>query len=319
MAARLAEQQLVEQRSRSRSRHAVHARIASIDDRVRLSRPGRAAGRHGPVRSPTRFRRLPRHVRRGRRRARRAAQHTVLRGAGRRADAHREHPARDSRRQRRRLRGWSSRAASRRRSRPATASASTRRTSRPVRYPSRMPCGRCAAAGGTCRRRCRWATGAMAAILGLDARRASTRVPARRPRSGEVVTPANLNAPGPGRDCRAHRCGGARRGARRKALGARSGSIPLAVSAPFHCALMKPAEDRLAPELRASDRARPARFRSWRNVDAEPKRTAGDVDRGARSARCRAPVRWEDVVRRLAREGVDARSGARSGHACWPG
>ena len=79
--------------------------------------------------------------------------------------------------------------------------------------------------------------------------------------------------------------------------------IPLAVSAPFHCALMKPAEERLAPELRALDGQRPARFRSSPTSTREPKRDAG----GAIDALIRqvsAPVRWEDVVRRLIAEGV---------------
>ena len=60
---------------------------------------------------------------------------------------------------------------------------------------------------------------------------------------------------------------------------------------------------RLAPELRAV-RGRDPRVPVVANVDAEPKRTAAAVDRGARSQQVRAPVRWEDVVKRLASEGV---------------
>ena len=70
----------------------------------------------------------------------------------------------------------------------------------------------------------------------------------------------------------------ARAGERAKALGAKR-AIPLAVSAPFHCALMKPAEDRLAPELRALA-AHDPRIPVVANVDAEPKR-----DRRARRSR----------------------------------
>jgi [acyl-carrier-protein] S-malonyltransferase len=65
---------------------------------------------------------------------------------------------------------------------------------------------------------------------------------------------------------------------------------------------MKPAEDRLAPELRALAASNP-RIPVIANVDAEPKRDAG----GAIEALIRqvsSPVRWEDVVRRLAEEGV---------------
>ena len=78
--------------------------------------------------------------------------------------------------------------------------------------------------------------------------------------------------------------------------------MPLPVSAPFHCALMKPAEERLAPELRALEFDDP-RVPVVANVDAEPKRDARGGDRSA-GRPGNAPVRWEDVVRRLASEGV---------------
>ena len=140
--------------------------------------------------------------------------------------------------------------------------------------------------------------GAMAAILGLDADAvAQACVEAA---NGEVVSAANLNGAGQvviagGRDAVA------RAGERARALGAKR-VIPLAVSAPFHCALMKPAEDRLAPELRAIQAQAP-RVPIVANVDAEPKRDA----RSAIEALVRqvsSPVRWEAVVRRLASEGV---------------
>ena len=92
-----------------------------------------------------------------------------------------------------------------------------------------------------------------------------------------------------------------RAGERAKALGARR-VIPLAVSAPFHCALLKPAQDRLEPELRALDVHDP-RIPVVANVDAEPKRDAASaIDALVRQVS--APVRWEQVVRRLASEGV---------------
>ena len=65
---------------------------------------------------------------------------------------------------------------------------------------------------------------------------------------------------------------------------------------------MKPAEERLAPELRAV-RTQDPRLPIVANVDAQPKRTArGAID--ALVAQVSAPVRWEAVVRRLASEGV---------------
>jgi [acyl-carrier-protein] S-malonyltransferase len=78
--------------------------------------------------------------------------------------------------------------------------------------------------------------------------------------------------------------------------------IPLAVSAPFHCALMKPAEARLAPELRALATQTP-RQPIVANVDAELKRD-GSAAIDALIRQVSGAVRWEDVVRRLASEGV---------------
>jgi [acyl-carrier-protein] S-malonyltransferase len=143
-------------------------------------------------------------------------------------------------------------------------------------------------------------TGAMAALLGADealAARACTEAA-----HGDVVSPANLNGPGQVVIAGA-RDAVARAGERAKALGAKR-VMPLPVSAPFHCALMKPAEERLAPELRALG-ARNPQVPVIANVDAQPKTTAGAaID--ALVAQVSAPVRWEDVVRRLASAGVRA-------------
>jgi [acyl-carrier-protein] S-malonyltransferase len=143
--------------------------------------------------------------------------------------------------------------------------------------------------------------GGMAAILGLDedgVTRACAATMAEL--AGRVVTPANLNAPGQ-IVIAGHADAVIRAGEHAKALGAKR-SIPLAVSAPFHCALMKPAEDRLAPELRALPAASP-RIPVVANVDAEPKRDApGAIEALIRQVS--APVRWEDVVRRLIAEGT---------------
>jgi [acyl-carrier-protein] S-malonyltransferase len=140
--------------------------------------------------------------------------------------------------------------------------------------------------------------GAMAAILGLDAdevARACAEVA-----DGQIVTPANLNAPGQ-IVIAGHAQAVLRASERAKALGAKR-AIPLAVSAPFHCQLMKPAEDRLAPELRALASKDPA-FPIVANVDAQPKRTAADsIEALVRQVSC--PVRWEEVVRRLIAEGA---------------
>jgi [acyl-carrier-protein] S-malonyltransferase len=140
--------------------------------------------------------------------------------------------------------------------------------------------------------------GAMAAILGLD--EAGVIRACEEAAEGEVVSAANLN--GGGQIVIAGTAAAvARASEKAKALGAKR-AIPLPVSAPFHCALMKPAEVRLAPELRAVKASDP-RIPVVANVDAEPKRTAAaSID--ALIKQVASPVRWEDVVRRLASEGV---------------
>jgi [acyl-carrier-protein] S-malonyltransferase len=142
--------------------------------------------------------------------------------------------------------------------------------------------------------------GAMAAILGLDRESVTRACRDVEAETGRVVSPANLNAPGQV-VIAGHADAVARASERAKALGARR-AIPLAVSAPFHCALMKPAEERLAPELRALTVSDPA-IPVIANVDAEPKRDAASaVDALIRQVS--SPVRWEDVVTRLVKEGV---------------
>jgi len=140
--------------------------------------------------------------------------------------------------------------------------------------------------------------GSMAAILGLDADAVARAC--EDAAQGEVVSPANIN--GAGQVVIAGAAGAVQRaGERAKALGAKR-VIPLAVSAPFHCALLKPAEERLEPELRMLTVQNP-RMPVVANVDAEPKRDAASaIDALVRQVS--APVRWEQVVRRLASEGV---------------
>jgi [acyl-carrier-protein] S-malonyltransferase len=140
--------------------------------------------------------------------------------------------------------------------------------------------------------------GAMAAILGLDAARVLQAC--EEAAQGEIVSPANLN--GAGQVVIAGAKEAVKRASERaKALGAKR-AIPLPVSAPFHCAMMKPAEERLAPELRALATANP-RVPIVANADAEPKRTATDAIE-ALIRQVSSPVRWEAVVARLASEGV---------------
>lgn len=143
-------------------------------------------------------------------------------------------------------------------------------------------------------------TGAMAAILGAD--EALVAQACMEAADGEVVSPANLNSPGQIVIAGAT-AAVARAGERAKALGAKR-VIPLTVSAPFHCALMAPAQERLAPELRALA-TRDPRVPVVANVDAEPRYDAA-ASIEALIRQVSAPVRWEDSVRRLASEGVTA-------------
>jgi [acyl-carrier-protein] S-malonyltransferase len=115
-------------------------------------------------------------------------------------------------------------------------------------------------------------TGAMSAVLGLAAEKVVQAC--QEAAEGEVVSPANMNGGGQvviaGTKAAVERAG-----ARAKALGAKR-VVPLPVSAPFHCALMKPAEERLAPELRALPVQNP-RIPVVANVDALPKRDAASA------------------------------------------
>ncbi len=141
-------------------------------------------------------------------------------------------------------------------------------------------------------------TGAMAAVLGLNEE--GVRRACEEAAQGEVVSPANINSADQiviaGATAAVQRAS-----ERAKALGAKR-VIGLPVSAPFHCALMKPAEDRLAPELRVLP-VRDPRVPVVANVDAQPK-TGAQAAIDALVQQVSAPVLWAAVVNRLASMGV---------------
>jgi [acyl-carrier-protein] S-malonyltransferase len=140
--------------------------------------------------------------------------------------------------------------------------------------------------------------GAMAAIMGLE-------LPAveqlcAEAAQGEVVGIANVNSA-------QQIVVAGHRGAveRAVALAAERGgkkSVMLPVSAPFHCALMAPAAEKLRPALEAIAVTDPA-IPVVRNVDAGVTRTAAEVKRFL-LRQVASPVRWTDCVRRLAAEGA---------------
>ena len=141
--------------------------------------------------------------------------------------------------------------------------------------------------------------GAMAAIVGLAPE--EVEAACREAAQGEVVSPANYNSPEQ-TVIAGHAGAVARASAACVARGARR-LIPLAVSAPFHCALMAPARERLSPlleELRLEDSKIPV----VTNVDARAELEAGRLRDGLRRP-VDAPVRWVETIRLLARQGVD--------------
>jgi [acyl-carrier-protein] S-malonyltransferase len=141
-------------------------------------------------------------------------------------------------------------------------------------------------------------TGAMAALLGVEL--ATAEQVCAEAAQGEVVGVANINSPGQ-IVIAGHRTAVERAVTAAAARGGKK-SVLLPVSAPFHCALMKPAADRLAVELERVAVSDP-RVPVIRNVDGGVTRTADEV-RPFLVKQVASPVLWTDCVERLAREGA---------------
>jgi [acyl-carrier-protein] S-malonyltransferase len=141
-------------------------------------------------------------------------------------------------------------------------------------------------------------TGGMAALIGPSVE--EVHAICEEAAQGEVVSVANINAPGQ------IVIAGTKSGIERaievaKKRGVRR-ALPLPVSAPFHCALMQPAAERLAPILEE------APFKDlWvslvSNVDASPIGTATAV-RNALYRQVASPVRWVESVQQMVSMGV---------------
>jgi len=140
--------------------------------------------------------------------------------------------------------------------------------------------------------------GAMAAILGMDLEKVTAIC--RDAAQGEVCQPANINSPGQivisGHAAAVERaCKLAdERGAKR--------AKTLPVSAPFHCALMQPAQDRLTVDLRALDFKNPA-FPVLCNVDAAMIEEA-EPARDALIRQVTGSVKWDPSMRVLIEKGI---------------
>lgn len=151
--------------------------------------------------------------------------------------------------------------------------------------------------------------GAMAAILGLDAAVVQEVCEGVARDTGGVVSPANFNDP------KQTVIAGAKAAVdaaceKLKAAGAKR-ALPLPVSAPFHCALMKPAAERLRERL-ATVPIAPPRVAVVNNIDVA-EQTEPAAIREALYRQAFGPVRWVEVVRALAARGVA------SVYECGPG
>ncbi|WP_187505369.1 ACP S-malonyltransferase [Pantoea agglomerans] len=141
-------------------------------------------------------------------------------------------------------------------------------------------------------------TGAMQAIIGLDD--AAIRKACEESAQGQVVSPVNFNSPGQvviaGNKEAVERAGGAC-----KAAGAKR-ALPLPVSVPSHCALMKPAADKLAVALESITFNAPA-VPVINNVDVKAETDAAAI-RHALVRQLYSPVRWTESVEAMAAQGV---------------
>jgi [acyl-carrier-protein] S-malonyltransferase len=141
-------------------------------------------------------------------------------------------------------------------------------------------------------------TGGMAALIGPSVEEAQAIC--EEAAEGEVVSVANINAPGQiviaGSRTAVDRAivVAKQRGVRR--------ALPLPVSAPFHCELMKPAEERLRPILESAE-LKDLWVALVSNVDASPIGTATAV-RNALLRQVASPVRWVESVQRMIEMGV---------------
>ena len=138
--------------------------------------------------------------------------------------------------------------------------------------------------------------GAMAAVIGLAPGAVAEACAEAAAQAGEVCSAANFNSPEQ-TVIAGSAAGVAKAGEILKAKGAKR-VLPLPVSAPFHCALMKPAEEKLAPFLAAAS-FRPLAIPVVTNVDAR-ETSDPEVARESLKRQICSPVRWVESVERLA-------------------
>src|ERR1700719_305895 len=141
--------------------------------------------------------------------------------------------------------------------------------------------------------------GAMAAIMGLSP--AVVTDACKRAAETEVCSPANLNSPE--QTVISGHAGAVKRAVEIASHQGAKRAVILAVSAPFHCAMMMPAQERLESDLRKTEFSN-LQVPLVTNVDADTI-TTGDEAREALIRQVSMPVRWEESMRMLIDEGVD--------------
>jgi len=145
-------------------------------------------------------------------------------------------------------------------------------------------------------------TGAMAAVIGgeLSAIEKACEAASTHLMGSQVCSVANLNSPSQvviaGNTEAVNRAIESLKGVAKRVM-------KLNVSAPFHCALMKPAQERLAPDLERLEFNEPA-MPVVTNVDARATSTPGEL-RDALVRQVSAPVRWSESMQLLMQQGVD--------------
>jgi [acyl-carrier-protein] S-malonyltransferase len=140
--------------------------------------------------------------------------------------------------------------------------------------------------------------GAMAAILGLAP--AQVAEICKKAADGQVVSPANLNSPD--QTVISGAAAGVKRAVELASQAGAKRAVILPVSAPFHCEMMMPAQQKLEADLRKATFT-PLQIPLVTNVDAGII-TTGDEARDALVRQVSLPVRWEESMRELVEQGV---------------
>ncbi len=141
-------------------------------------------------------------------------------------------------------------------------------------------------------------TGAMYAIIGLD--NDAIAKACEEAAQGQVVSPVNFNSPGQV-VIAGNKEAVERAGVLCKEAGAKR-ALPLAVSMPSHCALMKPAADKLAIALQEIEFKQPE-IQVVNNVDVKAQTDANAI-RDALVRQLYNPVRWTETVELIAEKGI---------------